>query len=128
MPALPVRVCRFTQDSGKRATTQLNGVWATNQGKFLLRSWCKLAQVPLVWADGAFASEAECLKTCAHAKWACVQSKDNRPNFAGADGKMCVIDTQGGVCPYLPTCESACSGFSGPIAPPPPPPPLSLFD
>ena len=58
---------------------------------------------------GAFASEAECLRTCAHAKWACVQSKDNRPNFAGADGKMCVIDTQGGVCPYLSTCESACS-------------------
>jgi hypothetical protein len=71
---------------------------------------------------GAFASEAECLKTCAHAKWACVQSKDNGPSFAGADGKMCVIDTQGGACPYLSTCESACSGFSGPTPPPSRPP------
>jgi hypothetical protein len=75
--------------------------------------------------DGAFPSEQACLATCAHAKWTCLQSKDNGPNFAGANGKMCVMDQQAGTCADLGGCEKACSGFvpsPAPIPPPTPPP------
>ena len=76
--------------------------------------------------EGAFSSEQACLATCAHAKWTCLQSKDNGPNFAGANGRMCVLDQQAGTCADLGGCEKACSGFvpsRAPTTPPTPPTP-----